>query len=174
MNNNISAIFFLFILICCAVPDNIAERESYSNYDHQTFSNTTSASIPDNDLTGIISSINVTSIFDDVSRITLKLNITHAMDSDLDIYLESPYGTRIEISTDNGATGNDYDDTFFSDSASTDITAGTAPFSGSYRPEEELSVFKGEASNGSWKLNIVDDGPGDIGTFKSWELTIYY
>ncbi len=50
-----------------------------------------------------------------------------------------PDATMVELSTDNGSTGDNYTNTVFDDEASTAITAGTAPFTGSYRPEGSLS-----------------------------------
>ena len=104
-------------------------------------------------------------------NITLT-SLVHTWDSDLDIYLRSPVNTQVELSTDNGGMGNDYTNTIFDDEAVTAITAGTAPFTGSFRPEGLLSGFDGQAGNGTWQLEVYDDADGDTGTLNGWSLTI--
>jgi subtilisin-like proprotein convertase family protein len=96
----------------------------------------------------------------------------HTRDADLDIYLVGPNGVRVELSTDNGADGDDYRGTRFDDEASTPIVAGTAPFSGRYRPEGKLAVFDGMSARGSWTLLVADDQVGSTGTLYSGYLII--
>ena len=86
-----------------------------------------------------------------VSNLTVKINVSTTWASDLDIYLVSPAGTVIELSTDNGGSGDNYTDTVFDDNAATLITLGTAPFTGSFRPEQLLSTLNGQSGNGVWK-----------------------
>ena len=88
------------------------------------------------------------------------IDVEHDTDSEVDIWLECPDGTQIELSTDNGGTGNDYNGTCFVLSGAPPVTSGTAPFAGSYLPEQPLSDFAGCTSNGIWYLNITDDTPG--------------
>ncbi len=101
-------------------------------------------------------------------------NITHTWDSDLDIYLIAPDGTRVELSTDNGSSGDNYINTVFDDDASTSITAGTAPFTGTFKPEGSLAALIGKNSQGTWKLEVSDDYGNDSGTLNSWSLTLTY
>ena len=61
--------------------------------------------------------------------------IVHTFDADLDIYLVHPDATVVELSTDNGSLGDNYVNTVLDDEAATSITTGSAPFTGSYRPE---------------------------------------
>ncbi|MFZ2360765.1 MAG: proprotein convertase P-domain-containing protein, partial [Anaerolineae bacterium] len=98
--------------------------------------------------------------------------LTHTYDADLDIHILHPDSTAVELSTDNGGLGDNYVNTVFDDEAGTLITAGTAPFTGSYRPEGLLSALDGKATNGTWTLRVVDDASGDSGTLSSWSLTI--
>ncbi len=109
---------------------------------------------------GIITDVNVT------------INITHTWDSDLDISLRSPAGTTVNLSDDNGGSGNNYTNTIFDDSAGTAITAGGAPFTGTYRPEGNLSDFIGEDPSGTWTLIIFDDFSGDTGTLNSFSIEV--
>lgn len=104
--------------------------------------------------------------------LNVQLNITHTWDTDLDIFLIAPDGTRIELSTDNGAGGDNYTATIFDDEAATAITAGSPPFAGSYKPESPLSVLDGTMTNGNWILEVGDDFPVDNGTLNSWSLLV--
>lgn len=98
--------------------------------------------------------------------------IDHTYDADLDIYIRHPDTTDVELSTDNGGSGDDYTDTRFDDEAATAITAGTAPFSGSYRPEGSLAILDGKDAQGTWTLRIYDDSNRDTGTLRTWSLVV--
>jgi subtilisin-like proprotein convertase family protein len=106
--------------------------------------------------------------------VDVQIDITHTYDGDLDIFLVSPSGTRVELTTDNGGTGENFQGTIFDDEASSDITGGSAPFAGSYRPEGLLSALDGEDSAGAWVLEITDDAGGDTGTLNWWKLTLTF
>ena len=108
-----------------------------------------------------------------VTDVNVSLDITHTFDGDLDIFLVSPSGTRVELSTDNGSGGDDYVGTVFDDEGVDGaITAGTVPYTGSFTPEGSLADVDGEPSAGVWTLEITDDAGGDDGTLNSWGLTI--
>ena len=91
-------------------------------------------------------------------------NLTHTFDGDLDIFLVAPNGTRVELSTDNGGTGDNFVNTVFDDQAATSITVGTPPYTGSFKPEGLLSTLNGIPANGTWTLEITDDATTDVGT----------
>ncbi len=114
------------------------------------------------------------SIADDhtVADLNLTLTIHHTWDMDLDIYLVSPAGTEVELTSDNGGPKNHYLGTTFDDEADISIVDGQAPFSGSYRPEEPLTAFDGEPAAGVWTLRIYDDNEDDEGTLDAWSLTV--
>ncbi|MFZ2488390.1 MAG: proprotein convertase P-domain-containing protein [Anaerolineae bacterium] len=99
-------------------------------------------------------------------------SIVHTWDSDLDISIIHPDTTSRELSTDNGGSGDNYTNTVFDDEAATAITAGTAPFTGSFRPEAALSALDGKTSAGTWKLNVADDVADDTGTLNAWSITL--
>jgi subtilisin-like proprotein convertase family protein len=100
------------------------------------------------------------------------LTITHTWDSDLDVYLDGPTGNWVLLFSDVGGGGENFANTVLDDEASTPITSGSAPFSATYRPQEPLSTFDGEASLGEWTLSIYDAGFGDTGTLESWSLRL--
>ncbi|NNK39192.1 MAG: proprotein convertase P, partial [Winogradskyella sp.] len=98
----------------------------------------TPVSIPDANANGANSIISVP----DVSVITdvnVVVNITHSFDGDLILTLISPDGTSILLSEQNGGAGDNYGGTTFDSDAPNSITTGSAPFSGVYSPEGDLS-----------------------------------
>ena len=109
-------------------------------------------------------------ISDPIVDLDVSVDITHTFDADLNIFLIPPVGPAIELSTDNGLDGDNYRVTTFDDEAPTSITAGVAPFNGSFRPETPLSALDGLSPNGSWGLQIQDHGLGDTGTLHSYSL----
>ncbi|MEZ4801268.1 MAG: proprotein convertase P-domain-containing protein [Gelidibacter sp.] len=108
----------------------------------------------------------------EITDVNVTVNITHTWDDDLDITLISPLGTIVELTSDNGDDGDNYTNTIFDQQASTSITAGTAPFTGSFIPEGNLSNFNGEDAAGNWTLRIVDDANQDGGQLNSWTLEV--
>ncbi len=108
-----------------------------------------------------------------ISDINLTLDLTHTWDGDLDISLIGPGGSPVvELTSDNGGSGNNYTNTTFDDEAATPITSGTPPFTGTFRPEGSLSNFDGLQTAGTWTLQIVDDYEFDIGTLLSWSMEV--
>lgn len=147
-------------------PTGLIECQNYSGYFI-----TPNTTIPDNGIlnstmTGIV-------IGGKICDIIIQIDgITHSYDDDLDITIESPSGTIVELTTDNGGTGDDYTNTFFSDDEANSITSGSAPFTGWYRPEGSLSDFDGEDPDGDWTLHVEDDSGGDEGTLVQWTVWI--
>ena len=143
------------------------------------FESTVSAVIPNYNLPGsdvsdpLLSEINVANATTSIAKITVTINITHTWDADLDIFLISPSRTRVELSTFNGGSDDNYINTVFDDAATDSIVAGSAPFTGSFSPETPLSDVNDEDANGVWTLEIRDTAPPeDGGTLNSWSMTI--
>ncbi len=126
------------------------------------------------DLSTITSTIDVpaSKTISNIADLNVNIDITHTNVEDLDVFLESPTGTVVELFTDVGGTGNDFTSTKLDDEAGTSITAGSAPFTGSFVPEESLSDFDGETAIGTWTLTITDDAAPGTGTLNSWGLEI--
>lgn len=100
------------------------------------------------------------------------INISHTRVDDLNIRLVAPDWTRVELSSGNGGTGADYSNTCFNHSATVSITAGSAPFTGVFRPEGFLGrLHEGQDPNGTWKLSVQDvyTGPNS-GSVISWSI----
>lgn len=141
----------------------------------QTFSGTTGA-ITDNNSTYDVFTAPVTGLAASTSASFgveyVTLNITHTWDGDLTVVLQSPTGTQITLTSGNGGSGNNYSTTVFRMDAATNVTAGSAPFNGSYIPQGNLGEFNnGEDPNGTWLLGVNDGASGDIGTVDSWSIT---
>lgn len=93
-----------------------------------------------------------------ISDVNVTITIPHDWNNDLDIFLISPSGTSVELSTDNGINNDqDYISTVFDQEASTPITSGNSPFTGVFIPEGDLSTLYGEMSGGDWILSVDDD-----------------
>lgn len=134
--------------------------------------NTADFAIPDNNTTGVSSSIVAPGSGMNANQVTsVKININHTFDGDLDIFLVAPNGSQIELSTDNGAGGDNYTNTIFK-TGFPSITGGSAPFTGTYAPEQAFSSLTGTA-HGTWQLVVKDDAGVDTGTLLDWTLQIH-
>jgi len=56
--------------------------------------------------------------------------------------------------------------------AAMSITAGTAPFTGRFRPEGILSTLDGIPASGTWTLEVTDDEMLDAGLLTAWSITL--
>jgi subtilisin family serine protease/subtilisin-like proprotein convertase family protein len=144
-------------------------KGTYTDTAPQTFANTTRASIPDRGT--MLSTITVPQNLA-IQNVQVLLNITHTDDSDLYIHLQAPDGTDILLVNRRGGTGQNFTNTLFSEQAGTAISAGQAPFTGSYRPEVSLSYLNGRNAQGTWKLWVTDAAGGHVGTLNSWSLIL--
>jgi subtilisin-like proprotein convertase family protein len=135
---------------------------------HQ-YDNTESVGIPDQST--ITSTIEIPDVYT-IQDINVVVNISHNTVQDLDVYLVSASGTRIELFTDVGGGGDNFIDTELDDAAATSIVDASAPFTGVFRPEGDLSLLEGEDVNGTWTLEITDDKRRRSGTLNSWSLIV--
>ncbi len=133
----------------------------------------TPIAIPDNNSTGATSVITVSDA-NTVVDVDATVNITHTYDGDLDLSLITPAGASISLSNQRGGSGENFRGTIFDDEATTPISSGVAPFTGSYRPDSPLSAADGIGSAGTWKLKVVDKGPSDVGTIDGWTLSLSF
>ncbi|MDT0556477.1 proprotein convertase P-domain-containing protein [Patiriisocius hiemis] len=154
-----------------ADPSNNATTIGVQNLPCSTSTNDTNQPIGPNAGTVTESIITVTDDFG-IEDVNVTLNLTHTFTGDLDIFLIGPDGTSVELSTDNGAGGDNMIGTIFDDEASSPITGGSAPFTGSFQPEGSLSDFDGLSSAGDWTLSITDDANADGGQLQDWSLQL--
>ncbi|HEX2911743.1 MAG TPA: S8 family serine peptidase, partial [Chloroflexia bacterium] len=128
--------------------------------------------IPDGNTAGV-NSVMVTSTPGTVDQMRVKLNITHTWDGDLTVKLTSPSNTTITLVARRGGSGDNFTNTYLDDSATVAISSGTAPFTGTYRPEQALSAFKGQPITGNWTLNVSDAVNIDTGTLQGWSIDFF-
>nr|WP_296380332.1 thrombospondin type 3 repeat-containing protein [Winogradskyella sp.] len=109
-----------------------------------------------------------------INDVNVTIDITHTWAADLDIILTSPEGVSVELTSGNGGFGGqNYSNTVFDADAVAGIESGTAPFTGSFIPEGDLTGFNGGISGGSWILTVTDTfGDLDGGTINSVSLDI--
>jgi subtilisin-like proprotein convertase family protein/subtilisin family serine protease len=136
---------------------------------NDSFSNTDPVTIPDN--TTVNSSITVSGQTTPVATLVVELNIQHTYLADLDLVLVSPTGTRVALASAVGGSDSNMIETIFDDSAAVAINEGSAPFTGSFRPEEALSGLSGETANGAWTLEVTDNASQDTGQISNWTLS---
>jgi subtilisin-like proprotein convertase family protein len=130
----------------------------------------TPASLPD--LATVRSTATVSGIAGTVADVNVTLDIEHGLAADLRVTLISPRGTRVLLVDGVGDTGNEFAGTTFDDEAAENITAATAPYSGSYRPEGSLADFDGQFADGVWTLEISDLDEVMSGVLNSWSLSL--
>lgn len=102
-----------------------------------------------------------------ITDVNIRVEIQHPFDADLDISVTHA-GRTVSLSTDNGGSGSNYTGTTFDDQgANGSIVGQSAPFTGSFVPEQPLSAFDGLPAEGVWTIRVSDDtgtligGPGD-------------
>ncbi|HWQ81532.1 MAG TPA: M28 family peptidase [Ignavibacteria bacterium] len=144
-------------------PSDIFSYEIYSNLNQ--CSNTLPK--PINDLTYTLDTIPVNQNSKFINNVKVNLTINHPNDGDLIIQLRGA-NSMLTLSQNNGTGGANYINTTFDDSASTPITQGTPPFTGSYRPQNALSSFNNKPADGLWVLRVFDTKVGDVGTLINW------
>lgn len=128
-------------------------------------------SIPDNNATGVTSTIALTNTAK-LADLRVGVTINHTWDQDLTLTLTGPDGTQALLASGNGSSGDNYASTVFDDAAGTSIANGSAPFTGSYRPLSPLSAFDGKTIAGNWKLTVTDGAESDTGSLQAWSLSV--
>ncbi|HQR41416.1 MAG TPA: proprotein convertase P-domain-containing protein, partial [Gemmatales bacterium] len=143
------------------------------------FTNNTTTAIPDNGAAVEIP-ITVGANFN-IADLNVGVNIVHARAADLQIDLVAPDGTIVPLAKFGSATatGANYTNTYFDDSAVINADVGIAPFSGAYQPTSfnafsatptGLGVLNGLGSAGTWKLRVRDGKAGNAGSVTNFTL----
>lgn len=103
---------------------------------------------------------------------TICLNLTHTYLADLTIQIVAPDGTIKNLASGIGGGDDDMTNTCFNANATTSISAGTAPFTGTYIPMGQMgAVNNGQNPNGTWYLRVSDNYGADEGILIDWTLT---
>lgn len=136
------------------------------------------APIPDVSSVEVPISVAITAVVADVN---VRVRLNHSYDADLVIDLVHPDGTIVNLASNRGSSSDNYGSgaascagtfTIFDDSAATAISAGSAPFAGTFRPEQLLSTLTGKPTQGTWKLRVTDTAAIDTGFVYCVQLDI--
>ncbi|HRK34231.1 MAG TPA: proprotein convertase P-domain-containing protein [Candidatus Hydrogenedentes bacterium] len=151
------------------------------------FSNSEAVAIPSDQVSVRTSTILVSGAGNFLLDVDVVTTIQHTFCADLDITIQSPRGTIVTLTTDNGGAADDvFNGTLWDDSAN---PSGTAPYvsnpglvtdhpfandvtAESLVPEEALAAFIGENPNGIWKLTVSDDTASDGGMLSGWSVLV--
>jgi subtilisin-like proprotein convertase family protein len=120
----------------------------------KTFSAAPALAIPDNNTTGVTSTINVADSLT-VSSISVSTVIPHTFKGDLVVTLTGPDNTSAILHNRTGGSADNVTTTF-------SIVTTSA---------QALSVFNGKNTAGAWKLKVQDLAAADTGTLSSWKIT---
>jgi subtilisin-like proprotein convertase family protein len=125
-----------------------------------------------NDFTCTVSGLSPATIDTNYGLVSVCLTMTHTYDSDMKVSLISPDGTMFNLFTGVGGSGDDFTNTCFSHASTTGIAAGSAPFTGTFKPMEKMGIVNnGQNGNGTWILRCVDMYAVDMGNLLSWSIT---
>ncbi|WP_148614135.1 Calx-beta domain-containing protein [Nocardioides rubriscoriae] len=130
--------------------------------------------IPDNTPAGVTSTLVVPPSDDTLSRLVVRLAVTHTFDGDLSATVTTPSGTVLTLFSRIGGAGNSGDNlmgTEFSDAAAAAPAAGGAPYTGLFRPVTSFATVDGQPLAGTWTLKVSDNANLDTGTLTSWGIT---
>jgi subtilisin-like proprotein convertase family protein len=108
-----------------------------------------------------------------ITKVIVRLSLTHTYDGDLTLSVVSPGGTEVVLAARRGGSGDNYTNTVFDDAAAVSIASGTAPFTGTFRPDGLLSSLNGQNANGTWTLKVQDSASPDTGSLTSWSVEVY-
>ena len=130
----------------------------------------------------VTETINVPGYVDPISAITVTTAITHARPGDLNIFLISPLGVTLTLSSGNGLTytnafaGTTWDDAAGKTNPPGPVTLNTfasnVPES-PLAPEEGLSELLGTQAGGPWKIVVVDTPGNGGGTLAKATLGVH-
>ena len=156
------------------------------------YSNTTSMTIPTSGTASLYpSTINVSGVTGTVTKVTVTLTgLSHTFPDDIDILLVGPAGQSVVLMSDTGGSPDVVSvNLTFDDGAPSALPDTAQIVSGTFKPTNigngdafpapapagpyggTLAVFNGVDPNGSWRLFVVDDVGGDLGSLSGgWSL----
>jgi subtilisin-like proprotein convertase family protein len=112
-----------------------------------SYENTSSTAIPDNDKAGISSQI-VVPTGGTIAGLQVTVDITHPYRGDLKVKLVGPAGTEIVLHDRDGGSADHLKQTF------------------------AVTAFDGQDAAGTWTLLVADEAASDKGTLVSWRLAL--
>ncbi len=113
-----------------------------------------------------------------IKDVQISIYLTHTFVGDLDLQLIAPDNTAISLAVSRNDDNVNYGNscapghyTVFSDSGAGPLS-GPAPYIGTFKPAQALSNLVGKPANGTWNLQIQDQGPADTGSFRCATLLV--
>ncbi len=113
-----------------------------------------------------------------IADIKLQLSITHTNAGSLDAFLTGPNGQRVELFSEVGGSGDNFDQTLFDDASQNPINKGVAPFQGAFmtmallKRQPSLGQFVGQNSQGIWQLVVRGTRSDRFGMLHNWSLIV--
>ncbi|MBU1637702.1 proprotein convertase P-domain-containing protein [bacterium] len=111
-----------------------------------------------------------------IADVNVILNLDHTWLGDLSIRLFSPnFADSVVLVMPDTISRDNFVNTIFDDQSCEywQDSANTAGFTGTWLPAEPLSVFDSIDANGTWYLEISDNGVQDVGTLHDWSLEFF-
>src|SRR5690554_1165277 len=112
-----------------------------------TFSSVEEIAIPDNDVDGVLSTIEVTGE-GNAFAVSADVFIEHTFVGDLEVRLIHPSGDSVVLREADGQAGEDLVESF------------------------DVDAFVGQDAAGSWSLQVIDAFGADTGTILGWDLRV--
>ena len=107
-----------------------------------------------------------------VDIVSICLDLETDFDADIQLFIESPSGQMMALSTNNGGSGDNYTQTCFTPTAAQNIALASAPFTGNFQPEGNWAFLTGSPINGAWSLRVSDQfAPNVFGNLNWWSIT---
>ncbi|MFA5683086.1 MAG: choice-of-anchor J domain-containing protein [Lysobacteraceae bacterium] len=138
--------------------------------------------IPDNNVGGLDSTATVSGVSGPITNVSARVTATHTWVGDVRIQLTSPGGTTITLldrpgvpTSTFGCAADNIDILFADGQPDPESLCNTGVWTvtdASPVPGDAFADFSGEDANGTWTLNINDNGAGDTGSLVSWELFV--
>ncbi len=120
----------------------------------KTYSVSPALAIPDNNVTGVTSTMSVPDSLT-ISSVSVSVNITHTWKGDLVVTLIGPDGTSSILHNRTGGS---------TDNVITTYAIATTP-------NQSLSPFNGKNTVGTWSLHVQDLAAADVGVLNTWSVT---
>ena len=138
------------------------------------YTNSTPLAIPDAGCPNyVVSTIAVPDSFS-IGDLNVGVWIAHTWRSDLDMYLQGPDGTTVELYTDPDGSADNINVLFDESSPNPADSVNHNPpppyYYVSWNPEGNLDDFNFKNAQGTWTLMVCDDASGDTGTLNTWTL----
>ena len=195
------------VTMCLGGPSVKLKSTSSTAFSNTFTSGTISVPIPEGNFpTGPyvagVSTIPVTGIpaGANISRINVRMNITHAFVGDVVAVLRAPNGQILNLDallTSTNNAGANFVNTVISSAGGPTLSSGTAPWTNTFRADAVGATFVVfgftlpggpvgfipttqiwpplyTTPNGNWTLALYDAGAPDIGTLTNWSMDINY